>query len=224
MRAIAVAAMLVASPAAADPLQDQVLAGMKATDTADIGFTQTIRMEQTGSAAKDIVTRYEPKAPARWTTVQVDGHAPTPKQNASFVKMASGSPVPSYARLARWFASPAVRVAEAPGRVTYRFAKLPAGIVKMGSHDASGDTMADAVVNTAGPRPYVERVRFTSATPFRMMLVAKVERYAITATYAPMADGRIFPSGTESDIAGSMMGKAGNIRSRTRFSEMRGGR
>lgn len=223
-RLLAAAMLLAAAPAGADPLQDRVLAGMKATDTGDVAFTQTTRMEQTGSAAKEIVARYDPKAPARWTTVQVDGHAPTPKQSASFVKMASGSPLPGYARLARWFGAPATRVAEAPGRVTYRFAKLPGGVVKMGSHDASADTIADVVINTSGQQPYVERVRFTSSTAFRMMLVAKIERYVLTATYAPLSDGRVFPTGTDSDITGSMMGKAGSIKTRSRYSEVRAGR
>lgn len=216
-------AMLVAAPAAADPLQERVLAGMKAVDTGDVAFAQTTRIERTGAAATEIVTRYAPAAPARWTVMRVDGRAPTAKESADIVKAATRSPMPGYARMARWFGARATRVAEAPGSVTYRFAALPEGIVKMGSHDASADTVADAVVNTAGPAPYVERVRFTSSKPFRMMLVAKVERYVITASYAPLADGRLFPSTTDSDIAGSLMGKAGSIRTRSRY-EVRAGR
>lgn len=221
LRLVAGAALVVAAPAAADPLQDRVLAGMRATDTTNVAFTQTTRMEQTGSKAKEVVTRYDPRSPQRWTVLKVDGAAPTPKQAKTFGDMAAKAPLPGYARLARWFAAPATRVAEAPGRVTYRLARLPAGVIKMGSHDASADTVADAVVNTAGPVPYVERVRFTSSTPFRMMLVAKVERYVLSASYAPLADGRVFPTGNDSDISGSMMGKAGSIRSHTRFTDAR---
>ncbi len=223
MRIIAAAALLVAAPASADPLQDRVLAGIKATDTGDVGFVQTTRIERTGETAKEIVTLFAPGTAHRWTVQRVDGRAPTAKEQTDILKATKGSPTPGYARLARWFGARATRVAETPGHVTYRFAGLPKGIVVMGKHDASADTVADAVVNTTGPQPYVERVRFTSSKPFRMMLVAKVERYVATATYAPLADGRVFPTGTDSDVAGSLLGKAGTIRTRSRY-EVRAGR
>lgn len=221
VRLAAAAALLLPVPAAADPLQDRVLAGMKATDTGDVGFVQTTRIERTGSAAKEIVSRYAPAGSARWTVLRVDGRAPTAKESADFVKVAARTPGPNYARMARWFGARATRVAEEPGRVTYRFAALPKGVVMMGKHDASAHTAAEAVVNTTGPQPYVERVRFASSQPFRMMLVARVERYAVTAGYAPLGDGRVFSTGTDSDIAGSLMGKSGNLRTRTRYSEVR---
>jgi hypothetical protein len=108
-------------------------------------------------------------------------------------------------------------VAQAAGSVAYRFARLPAGAVKIGSHDASADTTVDAVVDTRGPVPFVSRVRMASTRGFRMMLVAKVERYAFTSTYAPLADGRPFPTAVEAVIAGAMMGKSGDLVTRTRY-------
>jgi hypothetical protein len=223
-RLAAAGAMIVAVPAAADPLQERVLAGMKASDTGNVAFEQTTRIERTGAKATEIITRYDPRNPARWTVVRIDGRAPTAKETTDIVKAATRSPTPSYARMARWFGAKTTRVAEAPGHVTYRFAGLPKGIVMMGKHDGSADTVADAVVNTSGPTPYVERVRFTSSKPFRMMLIAKVDRYVIAASYAPLPDGRLFPSATDSDIAGSLMGKAGNIRTRSRYAGMQAGR
>lgn len=222
--AIAAAALAAAGPAGADALQDRVLAGIKATDTRDVGFVRTVRMERTGSGAQEFTTRYDPRAIPPWSVLKVDGRAPTAKEAADIVKSSAKSPPQAYARLARWFGGAAVRIADAPGQVTYRFTGLPADTMTIGSHDASADTVADAVVNTSGPRPFVERVRFSSARAFRMMLVAKVERFAITASYAPMPDGRLFPSGTDSEIAGSMMGKAGSIRTRSRYSEVHGTR
>lgn len=220
--AVALAGLIAAGPALADPLQDKVLAGMKAA-TGDIAFTQTSRIERSGEAAHDIVTRYDPRAvaAARWTVVRVDGRAPTAKEAADILKGAAKAPLPSYDRLARWFGGAATRVAETPGSVTYRFAALPKGVVQIGNHDASADTVADAVVNTAGPAPYVERVRFASSRPFRIMMVAKVERYVIGATYVPIADGRVVTTGSDSDMAGSMLGKAGTLTMRTRYTEIR---
>ena len=219
MRRLLLAAALVAAPAAADPLQDQVLAGMRRVDTSDVAFTSTTRIERTGAAAKEIVTRYDPRAPTgrRWSVLRVDGRAPTAKEVKDITKAANAQPPQGYARLARWFGGAAVRVAQGPGSVTYRFARLPAGVVKMGSHDASADTVADAVVNTSGPAPYVERVRFSSSRGFRMMLVAKVERYVLTAAYAPLADGRPVVTATDAEIGGALMGKSGTLTTRTRY-------
>ena len=220
---LATCALTFAVPANADPLQDRVLATMRRTDTADVALTATTSIERSGAATQEIVTRYDPRAATgrRWTVARMNGRAPTAKESTQVLKAANGTPMPSYARLARWFGAPATRVAQRPGAVTYRFARLPAGALKIGSHDASADTVADVVVNTAGPTPFVERVRFGSARPFRMMLVARVERYAFTSSYAPLADGRAFPTGTDAEIAGSMMGKGGMFKTRTRYTDLR---
>ena len=219
----ALAALLFTTPAHADPLQDQVLAGMKATNTADVAFTQTVRMEQTGETAKEFVTRYDPRAAAgaRWALVSVDGHAPTAKQIANAAKRNAKQPPNAYGGMAKWFGGAATIVGRTQESVTYRFAGLPRNEIKMGSHDASADTVADAVVNTAGKTPFVERIRLASSKPFRMMLVAKVERYVFTSSYALLHDGRPFSTGTDADISGSLMGKAGAIRTRIRFTDVR---
>ena len=225
-RWLVAAAVLVAAPAQADSLQDQVAAGVRAANTADVGFTQTTRVERTGSAAKTYVTRYDPRGPAanRWTLLSVDGRTPTPKETAEVLKSAKASPAPSYARLGKWIGAPATRIAQAPGSVTYRFARLPDGVVKMGSHDGSADTAAEVLVNTSGKMPYVERVRFTSAKPFRMMLVAKVDRYVFTSSYALLPDGRPFPNGVDADMTGSLLGKAGTMTTRTRYADVHAAR
>lgn len=223
MRRVALLLLAVAAPAAADPLQDRVLAGMRAVDTADVGYTDTTIIERTGSDRQEIVARYDPRGATgkRWTVLRVDGRAPTPKEAAKVLKAANATPPPSYAKLARWFGGPATPVARTADSVTYRFARLPDGVVKMGSHDASADTVADAVVNTAGRTPFVERVHFASAKPFRMMLVAKIERYDFTSGYALLPDGRPFSTGHDVVMAGSLMGKAGTLRTRTRHSDVR---
>ena len=194
---------------------------MKRGDTADVAFSQTTRVERTGAAAQEFVTRYDPRLPAgrRWSLLRVDGRAPSAKETSQIVKAANGAPMPSYQRLAAWFGGPATRVAQGAGTVTYRFARLPAGVVRIGKHDASADTVADAVVNTAGRQPFVERVRFASSRPFRMMLVAKVDRYVFGSDYALLPDGRPFPAGTQADMAGALMGKSGSFVTRTRYAD-----
>ncbi|MBB4154770.1 hypothetical protein GGQ80_002686 [Sphingomonas jinjuensis] len=217
-RVFPAAVLVVSSPAGADALQDQLVARMRTIDTSDVAFTQTTRVEQIGGKTREFVTRYDPAKPqaARWSVVSVDGHPPTDKERADTLKAARGGPLPSYAKLAQWFGAAATRTANG-GAIVYRFAALPKGTVKIGNHDASADTSAEAVVSGSGAQAYVERVRFSLREGFRMMLVAKVEGYAFTSTYAPLADGRVFPVAVDGDISGSMMGKSGSIKTRIRY-------
>jgi hypothetical protein len=203
---------LSAAPARADALQQQVLAGAKAVTSEDFAFTQTIRMERSGEAAKEFVVRYDPKRPkaSRWTLIKAEGRAPTKKEIAGLTKQTNAAPVPSYSEIAKWFGAPAMRIAATKDSVTYRFAALPAGTIKMPGQDISANTSAEAVVNTAGPVPFVERVRITTRKSFRIMLVAKIESFSAAAILA-----------NSSDVTGSMMGKNGTFKTRTSFSDMR---
>ena len=207
--------------ARADALQQQVLAAAKAVTAADFAFTQANRFERTGTPAKQFVQRYDPRRGASaWTLVKIDDRAPTAKEIADAAKRSAKAKPPSYARIAEWFGAPATRVATTPTSVTYRFASLPKGAIKMGSYDASANTSVEAVVNTAGRIPFVERARFSSVTPFRMFVVAKVERFVITTTHRLSPDGRPVPEATFTEFAGSLMGSAQTMKTRTVYSDV----
>lgn len=210
-------------PALADALQQQVLAGAKAVSGEDFAFTQTINSQRSGEAAKEYVVRYDPKMAkgSRWTLIKAEGRAPTPKESAGLTKRANAGPVPSYGEIAKWFGGPAARSASGNDRVTYHFASLPAGTIKMPGQDISASTSAEAIVNTAGPTPFVERVRITANKPFRIMVVAKIERFTALAQYQLLPDGRPVIVSNSSDLSGSMMGKVGTFKTRTTFSDMR---
>lgn len=105
-----------------------------------------------------------------------------------------------------------------PGYVVYRFAELPAGVLKIGSHDASADTQAEAIVNVRGQAPFVERVRLSSSKGFRMMLVASVQRIDFTSRYALLPTGTVVPEASASTITGSLLGKSGQIKTNVSFS------
>ena len=211
------------APAFADALQQQVLAGARAVSSEDYAFTQMINSQRSGEAAKDYVMRYDPKRAkgARWTLITAEGRAPTAKEVSGFAKRANAVPVPSYSEIAKWFGAPATRIATSKDSVTYRFAALPLGTIKMPGQDISAQTSAEAVVNVAGPAPFVERVRITASKPFRIMLVAKIERFSATATYQMLPGGRPAIVANSSDLSGSMMGKSGTFKTRTRFTDMR---
>lgn len=209
------------SAAHADALQQQVVVAAKLVTPRDFAFTQTLHAQRTGKPASDVVQRYDPRrGTAVWSLVKIDGRAPTAKENADAAKRLAKAQVPSYSRISEWFGDPATRIANTPTSVIYRFASLPKGTIKMGSYDASGHTSAEAVVNTSGRIPFVERVRFSSNTPFRMMLVAKVERFVINTSNRLMPDGRPVPALVTTEFAGSFMGSAQTMKIQMSYSDI----
>lgn len=223
MFALVMIALAIGMPAAAhaDALQSRIVATARATPTARHAFRRTLAFERTGVPRKTYVEQFDPSRPAadRWSLISIDGRAPTPKEIATSRK-ANHGPIPSYAELAKWFGSPATRTDEGGG-VLYRFARLPAGIFKIGSHDASPDTQVEALVNTSGAVPFVERVRMTSTKSFSVMLVAALRSITVDQRYRLLADGTAVPSDATSALTGAMMGKAGTMRTATSYSEFR---
>lgn len=219
--ALTAATALIPATAHADALQNEVLAGIRATRADSFAFQRTITIERTGAARKVMVDRYDPRRPEpqRWSIVSIDGRAPTPKEATKSLKDRRGQ-VASYAELAKWFGGPATRSETAPGHVTYRFARLPDGVLKIGSHDASPDTQAEAVVNTTARTPFVERVRLTSTKPFRMMLVASVQSMVVNARYRLLPTGQVVPAATTTAINGAMLGKSGRLDSTITFDDV----
>jgi hypothetical protein len=217
---IAVATSGVAGAAHADALQDQVLASARATRSDLHAFRRTLVLERTGSARQVFVQQFDPRKAAgqQWSLVSVDGHAPS-ATDVDRSRKAKRGPTPSYAELAQWFGAPATRSDAAPGYVVYRFAHLPAGALKIGSHDASADTQAEALVNIKGKTPFVEQVRLVSTKGFRMMLVASVESVTVSGHYRILSDGTPAPADSGSKISGSMLGKAGTIQASAAYSE-----
>jgi hypothetical protein len=226
LKATVLGLALVATPAFADELQQQVVAFARTVADTDFGFTQSLTVQRSGEPAKDFVMRYDPKRPAgsRWVLVKAEGRAPTPKETANFLKQANKNPVPSYGRIATWFGAPAKRIATTDTSVTYRFASLPKGTIKMGSYDGSATTAAEAVVNISGKVPFVERIRYTSTKPVRMMMVAKIDRVTTIASYRMMPSNRPMIIGTNTDMAGSLMGKSGTMKMSTSYSDIRAAR
>ncbi|RZI60434.1 MAG: hypothetical protein EOP14_01140 [Pseudomonas sp.] len=214
-----------AAEARADELQTKVLHAIRASQPDAYSFQRTLAFERTGSARKVLMERYDPRRPMnqRWSLVSVDGHPPRSKEVEQSQKSRKG-PTPSYHELAEWFGAPAVRSDAAPGYVTYHFSRLPAGVMKIGSHDASADTQADALVNIKVKIPFVERVRFTSAKGFRMMMVASVQSIDFSARYTQFANGAVVPATSASTIKGSMFGKSGQMTTSVTFASFEAAR
>jgi len=216
VRALAAVALLsAASPALADALLDRLLADARAAGPEDFAWTRTTRTEQRGGKAVEtqtIVERYDPSRPAdrRWTLSSIDGRAPTADEAAKYARSRADTVVPSYSRLGMHLGGRLTRD-DAAGHPVYRGSGLPKGAFVANGHDLSADAGVEAHV-AAGAKPFVERVVLASGKPFRMMLVAKVDRVEGVTRYKLMPDGRPVPAEQVVVMTGSMMGKSGSIR------------
>lgn len=213
-------ALAAAAPVQADALQQQIVAQAKALGPDAFAFTRSLSVQQTGQERRVQVDRYDPAATPRWTLATVNGAPPSKKEAEGHRKASARQPMPGYYRLAHWFGAPATRIAEEPGRVVFRFPRLPKGTLDLNGHDASADTSAEAVVNTAGPVPFVERTSFLSTKPFRMMMVFKIEKLEASSRYR-MIDGRPAVVENRFVMTGSGMGRSGSLTSAATFSDHR---
>lgn len=176
--------------------------------------------EQTGKPRRTVVEQFDPRRPAnrQWLLVSVDGRAPTADERAEFDKSPRGK-VPSYTNLSRWIGSDATKSDASPGYVSLRFKSLPAGTLMIASHDASADAQAQALVNTKGKIPFVERVQMTSDKGFTFMLMVSVQHVAVGGKYALDQRGRPVPAETTVDIQGTLLGKSTRLKTVATFSD-----
>ena len=225
IRTLAAAAVLALSaPASADALLDRLVADAKAVGPDDFAWTRTLRSEQRGGdevKVRNVIDRYDPSRPVgqRWTLVSIDGRAPTADEADDYRKGTAQAIVPNYGRLARYLGSGAQRATEG-SRTVYRAATLPKGSLQLNKNDLSAGARAEVLV-AEGTKPYIERLDVMSTKPVRMMLVVKVDRLDATTRYKLMPDGRAVVAEQVSEMRGSMMGKAGTIRTVASFSDHR---
>ena len=224
IRALALAAVLSAGPAHADALLDRLLADARASGADEFAWTRTTRTEQRHGGetkVRTVIQRYDPSLPParRWTLVSIDGRAPTADERAEYDKGRIEAQVPSYGRIAGYLNARMQR-SDAAGRPVYRGVGMPKGMFMVNKHDLSAKAGVEAHV-AEGLKPYVEQVKLVSGEPFRMMLVAKVDRVEGITRYKLMPDGRPVIAEQEMVTTGSMMGKSGTIRSISTYSDHR---
>ncbi|QXQ04814.1 hypothetical protein KX816_10890 [Sphingosinicellaceae bacterium] len=206
--AFALAAVALLGAAPADPLLARLIAGANALPPATLSFERSIASSQTSDGKverHDQVDRWDGRA---WTVLSIDGKPPEARAAADAVKASEASGVPGYYRLATFLAAGPVRVAEGPGSVTYRLAKLPPGGVSV--KGASPEKFsAELSVDTSGPVPFVRHARYFAPAPMRIMMVAKLDRFEATADYKLGTAGRPELTRQAVDIAGALFGRSG---------------
>jgi hypothetical protein len=224
MRILLALLSLVLATAAApapDPLLPQIIAGARAVPAASIAWERTQKQlgkdGDTGEAESHVrVDRWDGKALA---TISVDGKPPNPEEAAKFRKAAAGRPVPGYHRVADFLGAGAVRSSDAQGRIVYRVTGLPKGSINIGK-DISANLVAEALVDSSGPQPYVSRLRIVLPKPLSFFLVAKLDSFEAVSDYR-LVNGKPTLVRQTQTVSGSQMGKGGTTRSESTYTPLR---
>jgi len=221
---IALTACATAADANTDALKQKVIAHARTVTEEDYSFTRTIRVEQIEGDKTEqrvVIDRWDPGKPPnqRWSLVSIDGHAPKAEEQKAYTNDNAKRRVPNYGRIGVYLASSSTTSVDAKGRTVYHFAALPKDTVVVAGSDVSSNASAEATVNASGDVPFVEETRFTLTKPFRIKLVAKVERFEAKTRYRFTADGKVVPAEQSAETSGSMLGKQGRIRTTITYSD-----
>jgi hypothetical protein len=219
---------LAAEPAApgADALKERIIAHARTVTAEDYAYTRTVRAESTEGDKKEervVLEKWDPAKPLeqRWTLIAINGQPPNADELKEYRKALPRRRQIYYGRVAGYFAKPATSAVDSRGRTVFRFASLPKETVMVNDSDISANATGEVVVETSGATPFIEEVRFSSNKPTRVKLVAKIERFETTTRYRLMPDGKPAPIESTSEMAGSMLGKEGRIRTRIAYTDHR---
>ena len=170
-----------------------------------------------------IIEKWDPSKPAdqRWTLISIDGKSPDADQLKEYRKALPKRRLAYYGRVAGYFGKPATSAIDAKGRTIFRFASLPKDSVMVADADISENAIGEVAVDTTGATPFIEEVRFTSTKPTRVKLIAKIERFETMMRYRLMPDGKPVPVELASEMAGSMLGKEGRVRTKIAYTDHR---
>ena len=217
--ALPFAALILAAAAAPapDPLQARLVAEAGQIPPAALAFDRTVTTTQSGGGKAETSVRVERWDGRQLTLVTTDGKPPTVDETAQFSKQAAGRPVAGYYRLAHYLGAPAERASDAAGGIVFRIARLPAGSIDI-SGDRSDRFAGEATVATAGPLSYVRRLHLHAREPFRVMIVARIDRFDVVSDYAPGKSGRPELTRQVQEYAGSRPGESGTVRTESVYS------
>ncbi len=189
-----------------DPLLRQLIADARASRP--VAFERTQRVEDNGKPSV-FVDRYDPALAQPWKLVSVEGRAPKADEIENWKKSVKNG-VPGYARVALLLAA-----AQRVDAAHYRVAQLPKGFMPRDSF--AEHLVADLAVDSSGARPFVREAHFYATAPFRMFIVAKIDKFDAINRYATGADGAPRIVAQDTLLAGTGPGMSGTQIKRATF-------
>lgn len=211
--------LALAAAVQADPMLDRIRADSAKAPV--VGFERTTKAELRADPAKEpalVVDRFTPTSATAgtWTVVSVDGRKPTPAELEAHAK-GNGNP-PGFHNLHKLLSAEPTRRTEADGKITFFWNSLPKGSVITPGGDISSHISAEAVVENVGGKPAVREVRIYAAKPFRVKIVASINKFNVVSHYKSGANGSTFltTQSTDTDVS-APMGLGGKRRSAVTF-------
>lgn len=212
--------LLVAAAANADARLDRIIA--ESSKAAPVAFERVTRAELRADPEKEpalVVDRFQPGTGAAggWTVVSVDGRKPTPKELEAHARDNS-STAPGFHNFHKLITTPPVRVTEKDGKTVYAWNRLPRGTIITPGGDISANLSLEATVEDSGGKPTLSEVRIFAARPFRVKVVASINRFNVVSHYKPLANGMPFlvAQTAETDVS-APMGLGGKRKSSASF-------
>lgn len=220
LKLAAAATMLaLAAAAQADTALDRIIA--ESAKTPAVAFERTTRAELRSDPEKEpavVVDRFIPTSgtEGHWTVVSVDGRKPTPKELEAHAK--GNGPPPGFHNVHKLLSMPHARRTEKDGKAVYFWTSLPKGSVITPGGDISSNLSAEVTLDEAGGKPTLSEVRIFAAKPFRVKIVASINKFNVISSYRPGANGTPFlvSQFTDTDV-NAPMGLGGKRRTIVSF-------
>ena len=204
----ALAGLCLLGAAPADPLLTRLLTGAAEVPPAALSFERAAELSETSGGRTERHWRVERWDGRSWTAVSIDGRDATPAQTRDAAKAIAASGVPGYYRVAVFLRAATSKTVE-PGTTVYHLATLPPGTLAV--KGASPDRFAaDLTVDTTGPVPFVRRARYFAPASFRVLMVARLDRFEAVYDYRLGKADRPELARQTIDLSGALFGRDGS--------------
>lgn len=217
--AFAALLLVAARPPAAsgyDDLLKQLHAESKRVNEMTFGFERVTEAIQDGKRTLR-VDRYDPNAASKWTLVSIDGRPPTRDEVHKYEKGLVDWKVPNYGRVAELIEH------TKPSRVApdrYRLDDLPPEILDKRARIFASHVSTELKVGGTPAQPYVTESQVFAPKPFRVMVVAKIDKFIAISRYAPGPDGRPRIRSQEVDLKLTIMGAPRRVQSKMTYRDL----
>jgi hypothetical protein len=219
--AITLALATIAAAPAQDPLRDRLIADAKMLAPPTMTFDRATSAVQSATSGESKTDRRTDRwTGTGWTLQSVNGKPPTASETADYLKQTKDQIIPGYYRIGLFLSGATSKATDAQGRTVYHIPTMPKGSVVIAG-DVSDKMAGDVTIDTSGGAPFASHLHIYANAPFRIMLVAKIDRFDTATDYARGTEGKPVVTRSLNTITGSQFGKEGTQRIEAVYSNVR---
>ena len=195
--------LFVSAAVQAETALEQVIS--ESAKSGPVAFERTTRAELRADPENEpalVVDRFSPKS--GWTVVSVDGRKPTARELEAHAK--GNSNAPGFHNVHKLLNATPKRRTESGGKAVYLWNGLPKGTIVTPGGDISANLSVEATIDESGAKPVLNEVRIFAAKPFRVKIVASINKFNVISLYRPAANGTPFlvAQTSETDVTAPM--------------------